>query len=343
MNERKEITIYDIAEAMGLSPSTISRGLNDHYSIHEDTREKIVKKAMEMRYRYNFLAGGLRRNRTNTIGLVVPRLDTYFMSNVISGMERVTNQMGYNLAITQSGEVRSKGIASIKALYDRRVAGLLISSILSKRNISCLTQFTEQGIPVVFLEGTSALPPPFKSVAIDNFKAAYELTTHLINQGCKCIAHVTPELKRSAYTDRLKGYKQALSDKEFLLDDDLVVVNRECERSRKETCNALLKIKPFPDAIFFSTDGSAVMCIPELKSRGIRIPDDVCVAGFNNDPLSMVVEPKLTTVNYPGLELGKRAASALIRLIENKPNANFNSITLRHELIVRHSSMRKCA
>jgi LacI family transcriptional regulator len=339
MSTHKDITIYDIAEALNLSPATISRGLKEHPSIRKDTRKRILEKAKEMGYRQNFFASNLRRNRTNTIGVIVPRLNSYFMSTVLAGMEKIANQSGYNLIISQSMESLAKEIVNVKTLYNSRVDGLLVSLAYTTDDISHFEELLDKGVPLIFFDRVFE-HPQCTSIVIDNYKAGYEVTQHLIDQGCKRIAHITASLKRNVYADRLKGYKQALSDREIPFDESLLFVNNLSEQAAIDVCKTLLQMDNRPDAIFSSNDACAVSCIRELKVAKIRIPQDIAVVGFNNDPLSKVIEPNLTTVNYPGHEMGEVAASTLIRRLDQQQGVNLNTIVLRHEFIVRESSRK---
>ena len=340
MSTHKDITIYDIAEALNLSPATISRGLKEHPAIRKDTRKKILDKAKEMGYRQNFFASNLRRNRTNTIGVIVPRLNSSFMSTTIAGMEKVANQAGYNLIISQSMESIEKEIVNVKTLYNSRVDGLLVSLAYSTDDISHFEDLLEKGVPLIFFDRVFE-HPQCTNIVIDNYKAGYEVTQHLLEQGCKRIAHITANLKRNVYADRLKGYKQALNDSGIPYDDKLIFISSLSDQAGVEVSHELLKMDPRPDGLFITNDACAVSCMQELKLAGIKIPQDIAVAGFNNDPLCKVIEPNLTTINYPGHEMGEIAASTLIRRLDQQNGANLNSIVLRHQLIVRASSKRK--
>ncbi len=340
MSTHKDITIYDIAEALNLSPATISRGLKEHPAIRKDTRKKILEKAKEMGYRQNFFASNLRRNRTNTIGVIVPRLNSYFMSTVIAGMEKIANQAGYNLIISQSMESLAKEIVNVKTLYNSRVDGLLVSLAYATDDISHFEELLDKGVPLIFFDRVFE-HPQCTSIVIDNYKAGYEVTEHPISQGCKRIAHITASLKRNVYADRLRGYKQALSDNGLDYNEGLVFVNNLSDQAGMDVTRSLLKMDPRPDAIFTSNDACAVSCIRELKMVGLRIPIDIAVAGFNNDPLSKVIEPNLTTINYPGHEMGEVAASTLIGRLDLKHGTSLNTIVLRHELVIRESTFQK--
>lgn len=340
MSTHKDITIYDIAEALNLSPATVSRGLKEHPAIRKDTRKRILEKAKEMGYRQNFFASNLRRNRTNTIGVIVPRLNSYFMSSVLAGMEKIANHAGYNLVISQSMESIAKEVANVKTLYNSRVDGLLVSLAYETDDLSHFESLIDKGIPVIFFDRVFD-HPQCTSIVIDNIKAGYEMTQHLIKQGCTRIAHVTASLKRNVYADRLKGFKQALSDNGLSFDDSLLFENNLSEQAGVEVSKALLSMDQRPDGVFSSNDACAVSLIRELKQAGLRIPRDIAVAGFNNDPLSKVIEPNLTTINYAGYEMGEVAASTLIRRLDQQNGASLNAIVLRHELIVRESTLRK--
>lgn len=342
MSAQKEITIYDIAEALNLSPATISRGLKDHPSIRKDTRKKITDKAKELGYQQNLFASNLRRNRTNTIGVILQRLNSYWMSSVIDGMEKVATEAGYNLIISQSLESMKKEITNVKTLFNSRVDGFLVSLANDTDNFSHFEAVLDKGIPLIFFDRVLE-HQKCTSVVIDNYKAGYEVTQHLLDQGCRRIVHVTGSLKRNVYADRLRGYRQALVDNGISYHDSLVLstLTNLNDQSGIEVLKEIQKIHPAPDGLFCANDVSAVSCIRELKAAGIRIPQDIAVVGFNNDPLSRVIEPNLTTINYPGREMGEAAASILIRRIDKLEGVSLNSMVLRHELIIRESSLKK--
>ena len=258
----------------------------------------------------------------------------------IAGMEKVANQAGYNLIISQSMESIEKEIVNVKTLYNSRVDGLLVSLAYSTDDISHFEDLLEKGVPLIFFDRVFE-HPKCTNIVIDNYKAGYEVTQHLIEQGCKRIVHITASLKRNVYADRLRGYKQALTDSGIPYDDKLVFINNLSDQAGVEVSRELLKMNPRPDGLFITNDVCAVSCMQELKLAGIKIPHDIAVAGFNNDALSKVIEPNLTTINYPGYEMGEIAASTLIRRLDQQNEANLNSIVLRHKLIVRASSKRK--
>ncbi|MEX2231973.1 MAG: LacI family DNA-binding transcriptional regulator [Cyclobacteriaceae bacterium] len=339
MRHKKEITIYDIAESLSLSSATVSRGLKDHPAIRKETKKRILEKAKEMGYRHNHFASNLRKNRTNTIGVIVPRLNSYFMSSVISGIEKVVNDAGYNLVISQSLESEKKEIVSVKTMFNTRVDGLLVSLAYDTVDDSHFKVILDKNIPLIFFDRVFE-HPLCTSVVIDNYAAGYAMTQHLIHQGCKRIVHITADLKRNVYAERLRGYKQALADHNISYDESLIFVNNLGETAVLEAIKSILHMNPLPDGIFSSNDSSAVICIRELKKAGIPIPQQIAVGGFNNEPISTVIEPNLTTIHYPGHEMGEVCASILIRKLAKPENADLHRVVLRHQLIVRDSSLK---
>lgn len=342
MSEQKEITIYDIARHLNISATTVSRGLKNHPTINKNTRKKIADAAKELGYRSNTFASSLRSKRTHTIGVIVPRLNSNFMSSVLAGMEDAASREHYNLIITQSLEKRDKEKANAHTMYNKRVDGLLISLAYDTENISHLQPFFTKGIPVVFFDRTFDHNES-TSILIDNFKAAYDVTNHLLEQGCKRIMHLGGNMLRDVYSERLKGYRKALQDHKIPFNEKLIYISNLNEEAGTDAAKHILKMKPStrPDAVFSANDTAAVHCMIHLKSAGIRIPEDIAFAGFNNDPISKVIEPNLTTVNYSGYHIGEVAVMNLIGHLKGLSSTKTtNTIILRAELIIRESSLK---
>jgi len=341
-NDTKEVTIYDIAKELNISPATVSRGLNDHAVVNKKTKKKIVDMAQAMGYRSNTFASNLRRKRTNIIGVILPHLNSNFLSSVIAGMEKVANEAGYTLLISQSLETEKKEIANARTMFNSRVDGLLVSLASDTASINHFEQFIKKGVPLIFFDRVFD-HKQCTSIVIDNVKAGYDATTHLIEQGGQRIVHITGNLSRNVYADRLKGYKFALLENGLpYQDENIYSINLTSEVALKQALNNILNTTPLPDSLFVANDSCAVSCIKFLKKAGLRIPQDIAVVGFNNDPLACVIEPNLTTVNYPGYEMGEVAAKNLINHLNGVHDINStNTIILRSGLIVRESSRRK--
>ena len=342
MKGTKEVTIYDIAKFLNISPSTVSRGLKDHPHIRKETKRRILNAAHEMGYQHNKFASSLRQKRTNTIGVILPKMNSYFMATAIAGIEKVTSSFGYNLIISQSQESAKKEMSGITTLYNSRVDGLLVSLSFDTKNLEPFNIFFRKGIPLVFFDRVFECDG-CANIVIDNYKAGYEATAHLISQGCKRIIHLGGNLLRNVYKDRLKGYKQALHDSGIEFAQDLVIIGDMSEQSGIDTARHIVKMKKRPDGVFTANDTSAVGIICELQLYGIDIPNDIAVAGFNNEPISRVVQPNLTTVHYPAMEVGEIAASTLINKLNNSQPSSLSTVVLEHSLIIRASSLRKKA
>jgi LacI family transcriptional regulator len=339
MSTEKEITIYDLARKLNISIATVSRALQDDPVVSKKTRKKIADLAEEVGYRSNNFARNLRTQRTHTIGVIVPRLNSYFMSTVIAGIESIANTEGYNLIISQSSESAQKEMASAKTLFNSRVDGLLVSLAYDTDAIPHFEAFIKKNIPLIFFDRV-AEHPSCTAILIDNKKAAYEATSHLIAQGRKRIVYITAMPKRNVYVDRLQGYKEALADHRLAFREDYVLISNLSQEAGAEAAALIRQMNPLPDAIFVAYDNCAVGCMVALKQMGIRIPADIAFAGFNNDPVSTVVEPNLTTINYPGYEMGQVAARDLINHLNGASRIDAtNTIILRSELIIRESSV----
>ncbi|MFI5133981.1 MAG: LacI family DNA-binding transcriptional regulator [Chitinophagales bacterium] len=340
MIKEKEITIYDIAGKLNISIATVSRALKNDPVVSKTTRKKITDLAEKMGYRSNHFARNLRNQRTDTIGVIVPRLNSYFMSTVIAGIESVANNKGYNLIISQSSESAHKEKASSRTMFNNRVDGLLVSLAYDTDDISHFNSFFKKNIPLIFFDRV-AEHQQCTNVLIDNRKAAYEAVSHLIDQGCKRIVHLTATPKRNVYVERLQGYKQALSEHNINFREEDIIIGNLSQDAGADAAEIIAKMDPLPDAVFAANDNCAVGCMIALKEKGFRIPEDIAFVGFNNDPVSKVIEPNLTTINYPGYEMGEVAARNLINHLSGIATIrSTNTIFLRSELIVRASSMR---
>jgi LacI family transcriptional regulator len=341
MSREKEITIYDIARQLDLSAATVSRGLKDHPAINKHTKKKIADLAAKLGYRSNNFASNLRKQSTNTIGVIVHELKSQFITSVLAGIEKITTEANYDLIIAHSSESASKEIANAENLFHKRVDGVIASLAFDTQDLSHFQPFEKKGIPVIFFDRVFEDSDGAK-VIINNRKAGYEATSHLIEQGCKKIAHITANLKRNVYAERLKGYQQALSEHGLKYNDKYVVVDDLSEEASMLSAKKILAMRPLPDGIFITNDFCAAVCIQTLKEAGLRIPEDIAIVGFNNDVISKIIEPKLTTINYPGLEIGEIVARNLINHLQGNSNIQLtNTIIIKSELIVRESSLKK--
>jgi LacI family transcriptional regulator len=340
MQKAKEVTIYDIAKRLNLSPATVSRGLQDHPAISKKTKKKIFDMVDELGYRTNHFARNLRKQQTKTIGVLVHELNSNFITSVLAGIEKITTEEGYDIIIAHSSESCTKEIANAKNLFQKRVDGLIASLSFDTKDLEHFKPFVDRGVPVLFFDrveqdGNNTV------VIIDNAKCGYVATQHLIDQGCKRIVHVTSSLKRNVYSQRYKGYKDALFDNGIEADEDLVLVNDLSEKAGIESAMKILKMDPLPDGAFITNDFVAAVCMRTLKEHGILIPEDIAIVGFNNDAIGKLIEPALTTINYPGEDMGEIAARNLINHLKGISNIHqTNTIIIRSDLIIRKSSLK---
>ena len=340
MKENRETTIYDIARELGISPSTVSRALKDHPGIKKETQRRVREAAKKMGYRHNKFASSLRLNKTHTLGVIVPKLNSYFMATAIAGIQNVANKYGYSIIISQSQENEKKEAEQVVTLYNSRVDGLLVSLAYNTNSLNHFELLLNKGIPLVFFDRVFECKGCTR-VVIDNNKAGYEIVSHLISQGCRRIMYVGGNLLRNVYTERLNGYKRALEDNGLPFDDSLVIINNLSEKDGEDVGKQILKMKKRPDAVFAANDTTAVSVIMTLKQAGLSVPEDIAVAGFNNEPISRIVQPNLTTVDYPSYEIGELATETLIKKLNSEKYANPLIVILDHKLIIRESTLRK--
>jgi LacI family transcriptional regulator len=337
----KEITIYDLAERLNLSPATISRALNDDPVVKKKTRKVILEAAKELGYRKNTFARNLRSQRTNTIGVLVHELKSNFITSVLAGIEKVTTEAGYDLIIAHSSESFEKEAANALNLFHKRVDGLIASLASNTENLDHFTPFNEKGIPVVFFDRVEENTNSTK-VIIDNYTCGYKATQHLIEQACKQIVLVTADLRRNVYGQRHQGYADALANAGIAYDENLVLIKDLSERCGVEAALDIIRMNKRPDGAFITNDFSAAVCMQTLKEHGLRIPHDIAVVGFNDDAISKIIEPQLTTIRYPGTEMGELAALNLINHLQGLANLHHTkTIIVRSDLVIRQSSLRK--
>ena len=341
MQTGKDVTIYDIARKLNISPATVSRGLQDHPAISKKTKKRIFDMVEELGYRTNHYAKNLRQQQSMTIGVLVHELNSNFITSVLAGIEKVTTEAGYDLIIAHSSESFDKEKANAKNLFHKRVDGLIASLAFDTTDLEHFKPFTDKGVPVIFFDrveqdGNNSV------VVIDNAKCGYVATSHLADQGCKRIAHVTSSLKRNVYSQRYKGYRDALFDRDLPFDESLLIVGDLSEKAGIDAAHQIQKMKPRPDGVFVTNDFVAAVCMRTLKEQGIRIPQDIAFVGFNNDAIGKLIEPALTTINYPGIDMGEIAARNLVNHLKGVSNIyQTNTVIVRSELVVRQSSLRK--
>jgi len=337
-------TIKDIAKALNLSTSTVSRALRGSYEISDETKKQVLEYAEKINYRPNPIALSLKERRTRAIGIVVSEIANNFFSQAINGIESIAYNKGYHVIITQSHESAAREKVNVEHMAARGVDGLLLSLSSETNDISYLKDLHEKGLPIVFFDRVTDEIETHKVIA-NNYIGAYRATEHLILQGYKNIAHITSSPFLSITRERLDGYKAALEKHNLPFRENLV---KYCNRGGMVALEAenaiaeLFKGKPKPDALFTGGDRLTIECFGFLK----RLPQktEIGFIGFSNSLVGDLFSPALSVIRQPAFDIGQSAIELLIQMIESKrPVTEFQHKVLETELIVRESSKIKPA
>ncbi len=332
-----QVTIKDIARELGISPSTVSKALKDHPDISKDTKMAVRKLAAKFNYKPNALALSLRNSKSNTIGLIIPEVVHFFFSTVVSGIEDVAYDAGYNVMMCQSNESYFREVKNAQALLSSRIEGLLVSVSKDTKDFSHFYNFKKNNIPIVFFDRICEEMETDR-VIVDDFKGAYDAVNHLISIGCKRIAHfgTTSDLLIGKY--RREGYIQALKDNNLPVDENLILECDSYKAARLITKRLIYERQP-PDGIFSVNDLTAIGALQTIKENGFNIPEDFKIAGFGNGNYTTMTDPPLTTVEQYGYKIGEKAATLLLdRLLRGD---DYPSITekIDPQLIIRKSTI----
>jgi len=332
------VTIKDLARELKISASTVSRALKNHPDISEDTKRAVHALAEKLNYQPNAVALSLKQRRSNTIGVIIPEIVHYFFSSVISGIEDVAYDAGFNVIICQSNERYEREVANAKTLMASRVDGILVSISKETEDFNHLYNLRNNNIPLVFYD---RIVPGLEAdqVIIDDFDAAYRATRHLIDSGKKHIAHFAGPQELLIGRDRKNGYVRALNEAGFEVDENLILEADSFEKARLAAMRLINEKRPF-DAIFAVNDLTAIGAMQTIQKRGIKIPDEVAVVGFSDGRFSGITDPTLTSVDQHGYEMGSIAAEMLLkRIAAPEKDYPFETRILNANLIVRGSSL----
>lgn len=316
---KKPITIIDIAKALNISASTVSRALKDHPDISQETKDIVNKYAKINNYKPNALASNLRMSINNTIGVIVPEIVHFFFSSILAGIEDYANQNGYNVIICQSNEHYDKEVKNVQAMINSRVAGILLCLSNQTTQYGHLQEIVDNEIPLVlFFRTCTAVPAD--QVVVDDYTGAYEAVEYLIQTGCKRIALYSSPLHLDISKNRKNGYIDALLHYGLPIDETLIKV---CD-SREEAIiitPELLDAPDRPDGFLAINDHCAAGILYATKLAKLNVPHEVAICGFSDGEIAKSCDPMLTTVEQHGHEIGKSATELLIRRIrENREN-----------------------
>jgi LacI family transcriptional regulator len=339
MKKGHQVTMKEIAKKLGVSVSTVSRAMKDSPELHPDTKKRIVEMAKSMNYQYNLLAQSLRISRSKVLGVIVPELTSHFFSSNISGIQDTAYKRGYNIMICQSNESFDQEKANIRTLVSSQVDGLLISLSRETKTYEHLQDIFDRGIPFIMFDRVTEEIPVSK-ITVDDAHGAYLVVKHLLDQGCRKIAYFSGPEDLYISKKRKEGYLEALVEYGIPEKDRKVYfTDLTLEMNRQVTLD-MLESGDLPDAIFAMIDPVAVDVMIVLKEQGIKIPEQIALAGFTNNPTSAVVEPSLTTVSQPGYEMGQLAANHLLDQLEEKVSDDPQSFVLLTTLVPRNSTKK---
>lgn len=340
MKKGHQVTMKEIAKKLAVSVSTVSRAMKDSPELHPDTKKRIVEMAKSMNYQYNLLAQSLRISRSKVLGVIVPELTSHFFSSNISGIQDTAYKRGYNIMICQSNESFEQEKANIKTLVSSQVDGLLISLSRETKTYEHLQDIYDRGIPFIMFDRVTEEIPVSK-ITVDDAHGAYLVVKHLLDQGCRKIAYFSGPEDLYISKKRKEGYLEALAEYGIPEKDSKVYFTDLTPEMNRKVTLEMLESGDLPDAIFAMIDPVAVEVMIVLKEKGIKIPDQIALAGFTNNPTSAVVEPSLTTVSQPGYEMGQLAANHLLDQLEEIVSDDPQSFVLLTTLVPRNSSKKK--
>lgn len=330
---KPQITIKDIARELGVSPSTVSRALKDNPDISKETREAIHKYAKEHNYKPNALALNLRTSRTNTIGVIIPQLIHHFFSCVLSGIEEVATKAGYNILVAQSNERYEQEVKIAQSFLAARVCGVITSLAKDTSEYNHYQELIDNNIPIVFYD---RICPNIKTgrVVVDDYAGAFAAVEYMIQTGCKRIFFYSADQHLEISKNRRNGFIDAMRKYKIPVDNDMIKLCDTREHAIAITPD-ILENNNRPDGFFAINDETAAGILYSCKLAGLKVPDEVSICGFTDGAIAQNTDPKLTTVEQHGEEVGKSAMQLLIEKLEDKEANKSNNKIVRTNLVVR--------
>jgi LacI family transcriptional regulator len=339
--KKGKTTIHDIAKKLNITASTVSRALNDNPRISDATKKAVQKAAQKLNYHPNQIAAALRNGKSNVIGIIVPTVDRSFFASVVRGIEEIANQAKYNVMICQSYDEYEKEVATVEALLRSRVDGIIASFAKQTKDFGHFLKAKERGIPVVLFDRSND-ELEVSHVVVDDYLGAFKATEHLIQQGCKHIVHFAGAQRISIYRDRLRGYKDALVAHGMPFEPSHVIESNLQLEDGRNSMAQFLKQKEMPDGVFSASAYGILGALQVLKEKNIRVPEDVALVGFSNEPYTSFTEPSITAVEQHSLRMGNAAAEIFLEEVLDEDKKFIpQKIVLKPELIIRQSSLRK--
>jgi len=334
-----QTTVRDIARRLNISVTTVSRALRDHIDIKPETKKKVLDLVHELNYQPNYAAQSLRTNRTNTLGVIIPEIVMHFFSNTLSGIQEYADQQNYSIIVCQSMESFRMEESNIQKLLSNRVDGLMISLSSDTCHVDHLQQLIDKNIPVVLFDRIWE-DLKVSKVVVDDRAASFQAVDYLFKTGCRRIAYIGGPQNLYISREREQGYLRALERNHIQPSTELILHCNDLHTGPTEVTKKLLELDEMPDAIFCMNDPVAIQVMQVLKEKKIKIPDDISMIGFTNEPVSSFIEPSLTTVSQPSYEMGKVAASLIIEQLKNPQLFKPVTRVLETKIIIRNSTRK---
>jgi LacI family transcriptional regulator len=334
-------TILDIARELNITASTVSRALNDHEAISSATKSAVNTTAQRLHYRHNKIASSLRLGKTKIIGVIIPSAQINFFGSVVHGIEKVASERDYNVLIYQSNEQMIREEQAVETFLRSRVDGVLASISKNTTDFNHYNEIKKRGVPLILFDRANEyLEVPM--VVINDYAGAYMATKHLIDQGCKRIAHIAGQQHVYIFLERLRGYIDALKDHNFSLAEELIVYGEVSIESGMNCMNELLTLAEPPDGVFAVEDFSALGAIQALKEANKKIPGEVAIIGFANESFGAYITPSLSTIDQQTIKMGEAAANLFFDITEQKDFYKPSTLkkVLEPVLIFRDSTLR---
>lgn len=336
---KKRVTIKDLAQELNVSTSTVSRALQDHPALKLETRERVKALAKKWNYQPNTLALDLLRQSSKIIAVIVPEITSHFFSSTIVGIQDVMVSTEFNIMVFISNESYEEEARIIEKLSKIQLAGVLVAPSSETKNFDHFRSLQGNGIPLVIFdrdcEGLEA-----HKVLVDDYRGAFEAVDYLIKTGCKRIAHITGFSHLSTNSNRLRGYIDALKKNGLPVIKEMIIqtegFNHEDGIVPVET---LLKSNNLPDAIFAVNDRLAVSAMRTAKKLDFKIPDDISIIGFDDEPHSSYFTPPLSSVWQPVYSMGMLSVRILLQEIKEE-STQFRNEIFKTELVIRGTSRK---
>ena len=337
MEDKKKSTIKDIAAVLGLTPSAVSKALNDHPRISDKTKIAVSEVAAQLNYEPNYLSSALRKGKSNLVGVIIPRVNSHFFSSVVENIEKVLNLNGYNIIMTQSNELFTKECQEIDTLLRIQVDGIIASMANETTDLEYYKKIKSKGVELVLFDrGEEELNVDY--IGIDDYKSSHLVIEHLVSQNCKRIAHIAGFKHIRIYKERIRGYKDALEKSGLAVQENWIIESNLRLEDGRRIMQQLLDLPEKPDAVYVAGDIAALGALQVLLENNIKVPEEIALIGFSDEPFTSLTQPSISTVNQHSAKIGKLAAEAFIDRMNNPRKKSINRIILEPELIIRQSS-----